>query len=342
MPLKGFYCRPTRGKLQHVPFEDCLEHCAPGGHPPCGLNYSILANIAHSVRDPLGPNEVSVTEVIGCLTKPWLLRTTPEVYARPQGLYWRVRGTWSHLAVSRWPMREAIVEQRFRVPLNGTGWTLSGSMDLLEPIRVRRTTLQEAGVELPARRSPTLFPLNGAAPACECSFCRREVQPAFALRMRWEEPVYATICPDCFAQLKAEGHIIWRLWDYKTTRRVPAKKNGMRIRDQRQCVAYVVLAEQAGLPVRDVQVSYMDMGQVQNMPLPVRIRDIPQMWKEWIVPQAEDLLHALQEDYMPDPGPLWAGAEGDDWECRYCDVAYLCPFRIRGKAKPKRRRKGGA
>lgn len=343
MPIVGFFC-PYRGSAtpQRVSFETCQRTCATRMlYPPCGLPWNALEAAAKSIRRPLPAGEVSVTQVLGCLTKPWLIATTAEVYAKVHGLHYRVRGGLAHEYLARFALPGAEVEQRFSLPLphpdgEENGWRISGGTDNLEPLGVRAAGLRQHGIAVPPHKRPALAPCwtDGSCSLCGAATGSRA---GFEVFLRGpEEQTLATLCGDCLESLRQSGDVYYRLVDWKTTRRVPAKD--MRDRDRDQMAAYITLAEAAGYPISDVRVVYIDMSMMRSTAYPIPFSHVPDIWAEWLVPQAQRLLQALEDGVMPEPGPLWE----QEWECGYCDCDYLCPYytpKAAAKRKPKRTKK---
>lgn len=340
MPITGFYC-PYRGdsKLHQVDFATCLQTCATRmAYPPCGLPYNVLEATAKSIRAPLPPGEISVTQVLGCLTKQWLVRTTPEVFGKVHGFHYRVRGGLAHEYLARFALPGSLVEQRFRVSIphpegEDNGWYLSGGTDNLVPLGIRSAGLRRAGIAVAPHKRPALTPCWTPQ---TCTLCGANIAPqqGWEVFLRGtEEQTLGHICPHCLESLRQDGDVYYRLFDWKTTRRVPVKD--MRDRDRDQMVAYITLAERARYPISDVRVVYIDMSMARSTAFPISFARVPDIWDEWIVPQAQRLLQALEDEAMPEPGPLWE----PKWECGYCDVDYLCPYYTPRKRTSKRAKK---
>jgi len=329
MPICGFHCKRGGGAREKVPFDVCLRECATlGPFPPCGTDYSILRGIALHNRQPAPLTETTVTQITGCLTKTWLERTTPEIYVRPEAWWYRFRGQIAHLVAARYPYPGAVVERRFRAPLNGGDWTISGQPDTLEPFGLAAEALPD--ITVPPRKKLYLAPWNAEVwPEATCAHC--DQPPLFVARYREQQPpaYVAALCAEHFEAERTAARVYHRLLEWKTTRWVPKE---IYAHHQRQLIAYFVLAEKAGLPVRDVRAVYMDMGMQRTISYPLPLSKVPQYWQEWLVPQAEDLLTALNDGFVPEPGPLH-----EDWECSRCDVAFLCGYRTRKQSKPRRK-----
>lgn len=126
MPVVGFAC--PRGRVR---FETCLQECAPGAEPPCKYPYAVLAGIMKGIRGPQPPNEVTATELTGCLLRAYC-RRSQEAFVKPAAAFWAFRGQMAHAIAQGCAAPGALVEQRIAVPLDGL--ILSGQPDTLEPI----------------------------------------------------------------------------------------------------------------------------------------------------------------------------------------------------------------
>jgi len=115
---------------KEISFEDCLA-CATGPNH-CGMPAEVILGIISSIKDfSSEPNEIHVTELLGCIRNVYLTKTR-DVATPPSSLYYAFRGKLTHSIVESYKSDERnIIETRYKRRVGDL--VITGKPDVIYP-----------------------------------------------------------------------------------------------------------------------------------------------------------------------------------------------------------------
>ncbi|HNT26439.1 MAG TPA: PD-(D/E)XK nuclease family protein [Anaerolineales bacterium] len=329
MPYTGFICEVTG---ERVTPDHCLS-CARNGAPGCEIGSpAIIAGILRHQRPPdfaLNAAQAarpdldlrwgrSVTELLGCARKAWLM-ATEQWFEKPSKLYWAYRGTLFHSEAELYAGMDALAVSETRlmwfVKQAGKVVGLSGQPDLL----LYDETL--GGWKIIDYK--TIKQVPGKIYRYTCTLANQIIyEMPFKVRGKQVN------CPWCKTKHPVPSEDV-------TVEELPPQPRGSHT-EQVQLYALLVEKNAAALaqkingsnslilsgakppipenaPVVAAELMYLDMSTQKRLAVEI-----------WPREQRIELLKARLAEHIRDEMPAILNNPPDLWQCDYCPVKAVC------------------